>query len=36
MKDIFKQAIYNANQTECLEIGYFTNEMSKIQIEPLI
>ncbi|QQY78412.1 DUF285 domain-containing protein [Mycoplasma mycoides subsp. capri] len=30
---MFKQAIYNANQTKCLEIGYFVNSKSEIQIQ---
>ncbi|AOQ22019.1 BspA family leucine-rich repeat surface protein [Mycoplasma capricolum subsp. capripneumoniae] len=30
---MFKQAVYNADLTECLEIGYFTNEKDEIQIE---
>ncbi|QVJ96028.1 BspA family leucine-rich repeat surface protein [Mycoplasma mycoides] len=30
---IFKEPIYNADKTECLEIGYFTNDKGKIQIE---
>ncbi|ADR24314.1 PARCEL domain protein [Mycoplasma leachii PG50] len=34
MKDKFKQAIYNFDKTECLQIGYFTNEAGEIQIEP--
>ncbi|QVK06981.1 BspA family leucine-rich repeat surface protein [Mycoplasma mycoides] len=29
-----KEAIYNADKTECLEIGYFKNEDGQIQIEP--
>ncbi|QVJ96019.1 BspA family leucine-rich repeat surface protein [Mycoplasma mycoides] len=28
-----KKAIYNANQIECLEIGYFVNSKSEIQIQ---
>ncbi|CBV67589.1 Putative uncharacterized protein (fragment) [Mycoplasma leachii 99/014/6] len=28
-----KQAIYNADKTECLEIGYFVNSKSEIQIQ---
>ncbi|QVK02426.1 BspA family leucine-rich repeat surface protein [Mycoplasma mycoides] len=31
---IFKEPIYNADKTECLEIGYFTNDKGEIQIEP--
>ncbi|QVK04683.1 hypothetical protein [Mycoplasma mycoides] len=30
---MFKQAIYNANKTKCLEIGYFTNKNNQIQIQ---
>ncbi|XWT76385.1 hypothetical protein V2P69_00830 [Mycoplasma capricolum subsp. capricolum] len=30
---MFKQAVYNTDLTECLEIGYFTNEKGEIQIE---
>ncbi|CBW54348.1 Hypothetical protein, DUF285 family [Mycoplasma mycoides subsp. capri LC str. 95010] len=30
---MFKKAIYNANQTKCLEIGYFTNHEGEIVIE---
>ncbi|WP_416363698.1 BspA family leucine-rich repeat surface protein [Mycoplasma capricolum] len=30
---MFKQAVYNADKTECLEIGYFTNDKGEIQIE---
>ncbi|QVK03206.1 DUF285 domain-containing protein [Mycoplasma mycoides subsp. capri] len=30
---VIKEAIYNANQTECLEIGYFVNSKSEIQIQ---
>ncbi|WP_308506911.1 BspA family leucine-rich repeat surface protein [Mycoplasma mycoides] len=33
MSENIKQAIYNFDQTECLEIGYFTNDKDKIQIE---
>ncbi|XWT74928.1 BspA family leucine-rich repeat surface protein [Mycoplasma leachii] len=28
-----KEAIYNADKTECLEIGYFVNSKSEIQIQ---
>ncbi|WP_322555789.1 BspA family leucine-rich repeat surface protein [Mycoplasma mycoides] len=30
---MFKQAIYNANKTECLEIGYFKNWKGVVEIE---
>ncbi|WP_434338178.1 BspA family leucine-rich repeat surface protein [Mycoplasma capricolum] len=30
---MFKQAVYNADKTECLEIGYFENWKGEIQIE---
>ncbi|CBV67603.1 Putative uncharacterized protein [Mycoplasma leachii 99/014/6] len=33
MSENIKQAIYNFDQTECLEIGYFTNDKDEIQIE---
>ncbi|AJK51389.1 hypothetical protein MCCG_0420 [Mycoplasma capricolum subsp. capripneumoniae 87001] len=33
MKDKFKQAIYNADKTECLEIGYFENWKGVVEIE---
>ncbi|QVK01550.1 DUF285 domain-containing protein [Mycoplasma mycoides subsp. capri] len=33
MAIILKQAIYNADKTECLEIGYFLNSKSEIQIQ---
>ncbi|WP_434325822.1 BspA family leucine-rich repeat surface protein [Mycoplasma leachii] len=33
MAIILKQAIYNANQTECLQIGYFLNSKSEIQVQ---
>ncbi|WP_333781161.1 BspA family leucine-rich repeat surface protein [Mycoplasma capricolum] len=36
MKNIFKKAIYNADKTECLEIGYFTNDKDEIQIEQFL
>ncbi|MCK8462043.1 BspA family leucine-rich repeat surface protein [Mycoplasma capricolum subsp. capricolum] len=32
----FKEPIYNADKTECLEIGYFTNEAGEIQIEQFL
>ncbi|QVK01571.1 DUF285 domain-containing protein [Mycoplasma mycoides subsp. capri] len=34
MPENIKQAIYNADKTECLEIGYFINEAGEVQIEP--
>ncbi|MCK8461946.1 BspA family leucine-rich repeat surface protein [Mycoplasma capricolum subsp. capricolum] len=30
---MFKKAIYNKSKTQCLEIGYFTNDNDEIQIE---
>ncbi|WP_434337701.1 BspA family leucine-rich repeat surface protein [Mycoplasma capricolum] len=36
MKNILKKAIYNADKTECLEIGYFTNDKDEIQIEQFL
>ncbi|WP_434332989.1 BspA family leucine-rich repeat surface protein [Mycoplasma capricolum] len=33
---MFKKPIYNADKTECLEIGYFTNEAGEIQIEQFL
>ncbi|WP_434337557.1 BspA family leucine-rich repeat surface protein [Mycoplasma capricolum] len=32
----FKEAIYNADKTKCLEIGYFTNKAGEIQIEQFL
>ncbi|UZK64559.1 hypothetical protein MNF30_01965 [Mycoplasma mycoides subsp. capri] len=32
---MFKQAIYNANKTKCLETKYFTNKNNQIQIQRL-
>ncbi|WP_434337688.1 BspA family leucine-rich repeat surface protein [Mycoplasma capricolum] len=33
MKNKFKQAVYNADKTECLEIGYFKNWKGVVEIE---
>ncbi|QIN43660.1 BspA family leucine-rich repeat surface protein [Mycoplasma capricolum subsp. capripneumoniae] len=33
---MFKQAVYNADLTECLEIGYFENWKGEIQIEQFL
>ncbi|WP_434325802.1 BspA family leucine-rich repeat surface protein [Mycoplasma leachii] len=33
MSENIKQAIYNFDETECLQIGYFTNEAGEIQIQ---
>ncbi|WP_434328777.1 BspA family leucine-rich repeat surface protein [Mycoplasma capricolum subsp. capricolum] len=30
------KAIYNDDETECLEIGYFTNDNGEVQIEPFV
>ncbi|XWT46456.1 BspA family leucine-rich repeat surface protein [Mycoplasma capricolum subsp. capricolum] len=33
---MFKQAVYNADKTECSEIGYFENWKGEIQIEQFL
>ncbi|WP_434337665.1 BspA family leucine-rich repeat surface protein [Mycoplasma capricolum] len=33
---MFKEPIYNADKTECLEIGHFTNDKGEIQIEQFL
>ncbi|WP_434338180.1 hypothetical protein [Mycoplasma capricolum] len=33
---MFKQAVYNADKTECSEIGYFTNDKNEIQIQEML